>query len=224
MNTVFLKHFSPPPVNRREILRYAGVKAADDATNALLDDCLKEAENVFSFSVCYIECPVSFCDGFIDFSFTKTESKNLAKNLASCQQVVLFAATIGIGLDRLVSRYTKISPARALLLNAIGTERIESLCDTFCSSLSEEKEKEGLFTVPRYSPGYGDLPLNFQTEIFSVLDPSRKIGLSLNKSLLMSPSKSVTAIVGLSRCDKKSKADLPCLSCNKENCQYRRII
>ena len=224
MNTVFLKHFSPPPISRREILRYAGVKVADDATNALLDDCLKETENVFSYSVCYSEFPVSFCDGFIDFSFIKTESKDLFKNLAGCHQVAVFAATIGIGLDRLVSRYTKISPARALMLNAIGTERIESLCDTFYSTLSEEKEKEGLFTVPRYSPGYGDLPLEFQKHIFSVLDPSRKIGLSLNESLLMSPSKSVTAIIGLSRCDKKSTADIPCKTCKKENCQFRRFI
>jgi cobalamin-dependent methionine synthase I len=50
---------------------------------------------------------------------------------------------------------------------------------------------------PRFSPGYGDLPLELQTNLFKVLDCQHFIGLTLNDSMLMSPSKSVTAIVGL---------------------------
>jgi len=53
----------------------------------------------------------------------------------------------------------------------------------------------------RFSPGYRDLPLTLQREIFTLLEPSRRIGLSLNASLLMSPSKSVTAIVGITKND-----------------------
>ena len=224
MNTVFVKSFSPPPFNKKEILRYAGAKETDDALNTLLEECLYETENIFSYSVCYREFPVSFCDGFIDLSFARTDSKTLAKNLDRCQSIVVFAATIGIGLDRLVARYTKISPARALLLNAIGTERIETLCDIFNKQITEEKRSEGLFTAPRYSPGYGDLPLTFQKDIFSVLDCPRKIGLTLNSSLLMSPSKSVTALIGVSHCDIKNTNNRPCTLCNKANCVFRRTV
>ncbi len=159
MNTIFLKSFSSSPYNRKEILRYAGVKEPDEAINNLLDDCLQEAENVFSYSVCYGEFPVSVCDDTVDLSFAKTNSRDLAKNLRTCEKIVVFAATIGIGLDRLVSRYSKISASRALMLNAIGAERIETLCDTFNQYIIEEKKAEGLSTVPRFSPGYGDLPL-----------------------------------------------------------------
>ncbi len=224
MNTVFVKNFPPPPFNKNEILRYAGAKEADDALNTLLEECLNETENIFSYSVCYREFPVSFCDGFIDLSFARTDSKNLAKNLDRCHSIVVFAATIGIGLDRLVARYTKISPARALLLNAIGAERIETLCDIFNEQIAEEKKAEGLFTVPRYSPGYGDLPLDFQKDIFSVLDCPRKIGLTLNSSLLMSPSKSVTALIGISHCDIKNINHRPCTLCNKADCAFRRTV
>ena len=80
-----------------------------------------------------------------------------------------------------------------MFFQAIGAERIESLCDAFCA----EREAEGLRLRPRFSPGYGDLPLELQRDLFRGLDCSRKIGLTLNESLLMSPSKSVTAIAGI---------------------------
>jgi len=108
---------------------------------------------------------------------------------------VVFGATVGLELDRLIARYSRISPVKALFYQSIGAERIESLCDAFCD------EMEPLYapgrTKPRYSPGYGDLPLDVQKAFFAVLDCPRKIGLTLNESMLMSPSKSVTAIIGI---------------------------
>ena len=95
-------------------------------------------------------------------------------------------------VDRLIAKYNRISPSKALIFQAIGAERAESLCDLFCDEM-----KEKYSTNPRYSPGYGDLPLDIQRDIFAVLDCPRKIGLTLNDSLLMSPSKSVTAIIGV---------------------------
>ena len=79
-------------------------------------------------------------------------------------------------------------------MQALGAERIEALCDAFCDSLISEK---GVLLRPRFSPGYGDLPLEVQKDIFSLLECHKRIGVSLNESLLMSPSKSVTAFVGL---------------------------
>jgi hypothetical protein len=75
------------------------------------------------------------------------------------------------------------------MMQAIGTERIETLCDVFCDGLGQ--------TRLRFRPGYGDLKLAAQQVIFEQLDCARQIGLTLNDSLVMSPSKAVTAIVGL---------------------------
>ena len=74
-----------------------------------------------------------------------------------------------------------------------GMERIEALCDAFCKDLSMEY---GALT-PRFSPGYGDLPLDIQRSVFRFLEPEIKIGLTLSESLIMCPSKSVTAFVGI---------------------------
>ena len=89
------------------------------------------------------------------------------------------------------------APASALLCQAIGAERIEALCDAFTDWLEAEVSPRGLFLRPRFSPGYGDLPLTLQREILRALDSPRTLGITLNRSLLMSPSKSVTAIIGL---------------------------
>lgn len=81
-------------------------------------------------------------------------------------------------------------------MQAIGAERIEALCDTFC------KDMENDFVLkPRFSPGYGNLPLQIQKDIISVLDCPKQIGLTLNSSMLMSPTKSVTAITGIKNKD-----------------------
>ena len=85
---------------------------------------------------------------------------------------------------------------KALLIQAIGAERIEALCDEFCRETSEALEKNGFSVKKRISPGYGKFPLSAQKTLFSFMDFRGKIGLTLNESLIMSPTKSVTAIFG----------------------------
>jgi cobalamin-dependent methionine synthase I len=111
--------------------------------------------------------------------------------------VLLFAATLGLELDRLIARYSVRMPSRAVVLQALGAERVESLCNLFLQELKPEYAVRGQTMRPRFSPGYGDLSLDFQKDLFALLNCSKHIGLSLNESLLMSPTKSVTAVVGL---------------------------
>ena len=194
----FVKTYSPNPFDKKEILRYAGVKGQLPEIDGILDECIKEAENRLSYRVCYNEFDISVSEECLDFGFLKTNSKDLRKNLKNSKSVIVFAATIGIELDRLIVKYSSVSPVKALLFQAIGAERIEMLCDKFNREVKEEKEKLGKTTAPRFSAGYGDFPLECQRDIFLALNPPSKIGVTLNKSLLMSPSKSVTAIIGIS--------------------------
>ena len=106
------------------------------------------------------------------------------------------AATVGLELDRLIARAQSGAPARALLLQAIGAERIEALADAVAADARADAARRGLAVRPRFSPGYGDLPLALQREIFAALDCPRRIGLTLGGSLLMTPTKSVTALIG----------------------------
>lgn len=194
MNEVFVRNYDAPPVRREEILRYAGVRRTSVELMPLLEECIAEAEDVLTYAICYAEFSIARSENSLDLGFMVTASRDLQKNLAECSSGIVFAATVGLGIDRLIARYASISPTKSLLFQAIGAERIESLCDVFCRELAEEQKDVRLH--PRFSPGYGDLPLEHQKEIFARLDCARKIGLSLNQSLLLSPTKSVTALIG----------------------------
>lgn len=190
---ITVKKYENLPVDRSEIMRYMGCFAPDARIDSLICDCLGECGGLLSYKVCFEAFPVAFSENGVAFPFGEARSMSLKKHLDGCSCAVIFAATVGIGLDRLILKYSRLSASRALCFQAIGAERIEALCDAFCAEL---RDKFGDVSA-RFSPGYGDLPLEFQTEIFKALDCPRKIGLSLNSALLMSPSKSVTAIVGI---------------------------
>jgi cobalamin-dependent methionine synthase I len=121
------------------------------------------------------------------------KSELLKTRLNGCNRVLIFAATVGIGVDRLVRRYAAVAPSKALVFQAIGAERIESLCEEFCKRMAMEYGE----MTSRFSAGYGDFPLTAQKEIFALLDCPKNIGLSLTEHLLMTPTKSVTAAVGI---------------------------
>lgn len=215
---VLSKTYDTPPFCEREILRYAGAKTADDETLRLMRECISEAKNCLSYKVCYRCFPLKIKNNICDFENFSLVSSQLAKNLDGCERAAVFAATVGVGIDRLIAKYGRLSPVKALFFQAIGAERIETLCDTFCADLEREL---GVGTKPRFSAGYGDLPLESQRDIFSVLDCERKIGLTLNESMLMSPSKSVTAIVGIG--GEKIITKNKCSRCNMKNCTFRSI-
>lgn len=195
MTGVGIRSFETPPYNRREILRYAQCpQCTDEATNHIMEECIKEcdASASFSYRVSYIELPVASLDtdtGEIDMELLTLQSRDLAKNLDGCKAAVLFAATIGPGIDRLIRKYSKLDPARALFMQAIGAERAEALCNCFCTSYPRELR-------PRFSPGFGDLALSIQPDVLRLTNATKNLAITLDGGFLMSPTKSVTAFAG----------------------------
>lgn len=171
-----------PPVNVREVWRYSGCRTVPEDENMLsmMDEVLTDYSGIARGKVCFArarELPFG------------TESKDLSRVITGCSEVVVFAATVGMEFDRVISKYKRTMPSKALFLQALGAERVEALCDLFCSGFEGH--------TPRFSPGYGDLKLETQRDVFALLQCEAKIGISLNESLLMTPSKSVTAIFGI---------------------------
>lgn len=196
-------------VDIKEVMRYGGMMTsrtpippdqtpeAELEVRGLIDDCISEALPLLTYKVCYRQMDISWEEGQPVLPFDTYGSRNLAHNLEGCTEGVMFAATIGVGIDRLITRYNHTSPSRALIMQALGAERVEALCDTFNARITAEAGARGLKTKSRFSPGYGDLPLIVQKEFMTLLDCSHLIGINLNESLLMSPSKSVTAVIGI---------------------------
>ncbi|MBR0040351.1 MAG: vitamin B12 dependent methionine synthase, activation domain protein [Oscillospiraceae bacterium] len=140
--------------------------------------------------------------------------------LYDCDSVIVMAATLGIEAENLIRRTAGKNLADSVILDAAGSAAIEAVCDNFCEDLAAAFAPR--FLTDRFSPGYGDMPLSDQRAIFSLLDVSRRIGVSLSESCLMIPQKSVTALIGVS--DRpQPKRGRGCEACgNYENCCYRK--
>ncbi|MBE6737338.1 MAG: Vitamin B12 dependent methionine synthase activation subunit [Ruminococcaceae bacterium] len=174
----------------KDIMLYSGCRnSTDEKLTALCKECLEELREALTLRAVYTEVSVNYDGDSVDFGFYKAESKSLSKFLGDCSKVYFFAATIGIGADMLISRYSTLSPSKAVITDGCATAAIECFCDYLCSEVFGVPEQE------RFSPGYGDLPLSMQPEILALLSSHINIGLSMTDSMLLTPTKSVTAIV-----------------------------
>lgn len=211
-------------IAKREILHYLGYRNAEPTAEieSLLEECTAEFLPAASYKACYERLPLSFGkEPALHLGFGQVESRNLWKNLYGCEELILLAATVGPGADRLIQRYSHVSPGKALVFQALGAAAIESFLDFLSAQFAKELAEENLYLRPRFSPGYGDFPLACQKEIFRFLDCPRKAGISLTDNMLMTPTKSVSAVIGLSKTNTKC---IPsgCEACLKEDCAFRR--
>ena len=140
--------------------------------------------------------------------------------LAGCPSVILMAATLGSEVEKLIRKAQVVNMPDAVILDACASSAIESVCNEVCAEI--EKSVDPFYLTDRYSPGYGDFPLEQQAQIFRTLDVTRRIGVTLTDSGLMIPQKSVTAVVGVSPVPVAKRAG-GCAQCNMfETCQYRK--
>ena len=113
-------------------------------------------------------------------------------------------------------------PDIGVVLDSCGIQAVEQIADMAEQEIEACVSSEGYHLTWRFSPGYGDLPLDTQKELVQVLDMHRKIGVSLTDSCLMVPSKSVTAILGISD-TKRDKRENKCDFCNnRQKCIFRK--
>jgi hypothetical protein len=184
------------PFDEKEILRYAMLPSFAPRPEELpLQECLEAAKGAAQCRAVWRRYPLKRDGEILDLGFTKTASKDLRRHLEGCDEILLFACTAGAETDRRIARAKMASPAKALLMHAIGAQQVEGACDKLCGQLAELFRDRKL--TDRFSPGYGDLPLAMQKDVIAALDCERTIGITLTESLLMTPSKSVTAMIGL---------------------------
>ena len=191
-----LEELGTVPFDEKEILRYAMLPSFAPKPEELpLQECLEAAKGAAQCRAVWRRYPLVREGDILDLGFARTGSRDLRDHLEGCGEILLFACTAGTEMDRRIARAKLQSPARGLLMHAIGAQQAEGACDLLCRRLAEEFPDRQL--TDRFSPGYGDLPLTIQREVMAALDCGRTLGITLTESLLMTPSKSVTAIIGM---------------------------
>lgn len=212
-------------IDKKEVLRYLGCKKTqviEETILSLIDSCIEELKSTVSMKSIYSIFDLSIKGYSIQIGDTFfIESKNLSKNLKECEKIILFAATLGSQPDLLMKRYTLTDMTRVAVLQAAAAAMIEEYCDKCQKKIEQEQEKKKLYLRPRFSPGYGDFDIKYQQQMISILDCPRKIGLTLTNSFILAPSKSVTAVIGLSQ-KKKNCHIKGCEVCNQLDCTFRR--
>lgn len=192
----------------KEILRLLGVPEgkADDKIISLISAVTDELRNKSTPMSIIKEIP-----GIDSF-----DSKKLNAHLKGCKRFFLMAATLGAPADAVIRKYSKTDVARGAVAQAAGSYLIEEYCD----KIMNETDTDGLFFKPRFSPGYGDFDLSYQKIILDTLDAGKRIGITLTESYMMIPTKSVTAVLGLT--DEPSCNIGKCMLCQKKDCEFRK--
>lgn len=202
--------------NRREALRYLRARPDDKEAQLLLDTVyLKLRNEVQARHVLQKHRVAVDATGVTLESGTRFNSRDLAAHLKGCEEALLLGATLGSRVDAAIRRLALGSVAEGAAAQAVAAALIESYCD----EVQARFDTGGLAQRPRFSPGYGDWDLAEQRLIFPVLNCAKLIGLTLTEGCMMAPSKSVTAVIGLSE-DVQCVWN-KCMTCGNINCPYR---
>lgn len=178
-------------INERELA--ARLKTNVGFENEMLDNCKKKLMECIDYKCAYIRCDVGLSkENVCDFGFMTIPSKSLYKNLYGCNEAFVIAVTTGIAVDRLLVRLNAVSQAEHYMTDALSSAAVESFCDYACDKISE-----GIHCANRFSPGYGDVSIEVQKPLLARLNAERLLGITLNNAYLMTPVKSITAIMGI---------------------------
>lgn len=123
--------------------------------------------------------------------------RNIARHLDGCTVVCLLAVTLGMEVERTIARLQATNPLDATLFDACASSMAEEAAQAASTRIAELAAQADLTPTKRFSPGFGDLPLDLQNAFLDTLDAKRQLGIYVGPTHLMTPMKSVTAIVGL---------------------------
>jgi hypothetical protein len=201
-------------LNRNEAVRYLGGVGIrlNYRMDVLMDECEKAVLEKASPKYLYVEknlpCPQIM------------GGKDIESHLNGCEKAIVMCATVGSEVDKLI-RISQISDmARAVVMDSLASVAVEQVCNAFDKIIAEKYSDYNM--TFRFSPGYGDYPIELQKIILQMLDAPKKIGLCTNDNFLLTPTKSVTAVLGLSKnpIERKKRG---CAICNmRETCKFRR--
>lgn len=213
-------------IPKDEVLRYLGYKKQkfDKNIDLLIDKTIHEAQDIIElkYVLSKYKC-IEKSDGvYIEGTNLILKGNDIKDHLKNSTEVILLAATLGRNIEKRISYYEKVDLTKAVILDSCATSAVEELCDRIEDIIKDEMIGDNESITFRYSPGYGDLPLDTQNNFVKTVNAQRLIGLTVSSHNLLMPRKSVTAIIGIISKEFQQKKK-GCEVCrNYENCQFRK--
>ena len=216
--SVPLRLEKPETVDLVQAARYFGARGgADAATQALLERCAGPLLAAAAPRAVWLEAdPDSLTQAGI------LQGEDVFRHLEGCTEALLLAVTVGPGVDAQIRRAGVGDIAAGVASDALGSVLAEQAADAAEAELRQWAARQGKYLTGRYSPGYGDWPITVQPLVAAALDTARRAGLYVTDTNLMTPRKSITAILGVS--DYPVKGHLAgCGHCVlRTRCEYRK--
>lgn len=183
-------------IDRAETLRYLGhrgqeLSAADERNFARAEQlCLAAAQP----RTVWARYPLDEDGVTLSGTGVTFRGNAIKKHLSGCVAAYVVAGTLGLETDKLIRRLMTEDPAVGVIADAAAVSAIESVMDELSSDIAAREQ--GRITH-RFSCGYADFPLEQQTDFMRLLDMGRKLGVYIGANMLMTPQKTVTAVIGV---------------------------
>lgn len=214
-------------VDIEEVARYLGYKGGkmDFETMVAVEEAQQKLADIATAKFTYRRFSLERHGETLElantnFALTGFDIKAL---LAECDACLLVAVTLGISVDGLIRKSQIVDMAEAVVADACASSMVECLCNDVEAQLKADYAQENLYFTDRFSPGYGDMPLECQSGFCQLLESSKNIGLTVSTSGIMLPAKSITAVIGLAKKPQKMKLK-GCEYCSFHgDCQYSKI-
>ena len=211
-------------IRTKEAVRYLGYgkNAVDEKILQEIQNCFRELEELADKKSIYRSFELSLKDeNELKIGNVEINSRNLRTNLKDCKQVVLLTATLGTEVDRLIRKAQIVDMAKAVVMQACAAVVLEEYCDELQEKIAKQFRMEGKYIRPRFSPGYGDFSIKHQRDVLAMLEASKRIGVTMTDSYMLTPTKSVTAVIGIGDAEMNCNLN-SCEECDKTDCTYRR--
>lgn len=191
--------FSPADKNITDALRYMGVppESHTDELIRTVSEAFRRLEGYITPRCVWGRFNIKHFDGGIELEGARIFSKDISRLTSRSGDCVVLAATLGHETDRQITIAQSRDMLEGLALDACASVRIDSYIDDVVRGEIVTCLHENERMTTRFSPGYGDLSMNVTEDIIAILSATKRIGLSVTRSLMMSPVKSVTAVAGL---------------------------
>lgn len=210
-------------IDRSEMKRYAGIKNGQQFPEKIIDEAASLVLTLKSPQTVWSLYPYDCEKGIVgaDEKYI-IESKSLRKHLANAEQVIFLAATVGEMVEEAASAaFARGEYALGLLIDAAATAAVEQTADALETLLVGKFQGQGLKMTFRFSPGYGDWDLREQAKVVALAN-AEAIGITLTDSLMLTPRKSITAIIGLCPDSNEEMPAKGCQNCAKLDCEMRK--
>lgn len=207
-------------INYNEVLLYLGHRGQDvtPELHGQIMQCLKQVEKNVQPRFVYRRLPVT--NG--EVQGLPMEGADIRELLSSCEEAIVMAVTLGQAVETLLRRSEVTDMADAVIMDACASAAVENVCNNLEADFRSELAGQGRYLTSRFSPGYGDLPIDTQIRLCELLYTEKRIGLMVTDHSIMIPRKSVTAIMGISKKLQKLRAQ-GCEACNLFlTCAYRK--